>query len=78
LEDGKQVNIEIPTIHGKIETMFDLKREGNTIRIRREGPAKAWNVLLVGISSVESAETVNGSALIKANEEMNELKIQLR
>jgi len=83
LEDGKQVSLEIPTLDGKIETRFEVKREGNVINIRRQGSSKAWNVFLVGIDSVENTEymeieAIDGSTIIKARHETNELKIQLR
>jgi len=83
LEDGKQVSVEIPTLDGKIETRFEVKREENTIHIEREGSAKAWNVSLVGIDAVENVENaemeiVNGSTLIKVNGEINELNVRLR
>jgi len=81
LEDGQQTNVEIPTLDGKIETTFYFKHDGNTINIQREGPSKAWNLLLVGIDSVENIENVeitNGSTLIRVNNDTNKLKIQLR
>ncbi len=83
LDDGKQVHVEIPTLDGKIETSFDFARDGNVIHIQRQGAAKAWNVFLVGIDSVEeieNAETeiVSGSTLIRVNGEASELDIQLR
>jgi len=83
LEDGKTVSVEIPTFAGKIETSFDIERKGNTINVLRQGPAKAWNVLLVGIEAVEKTEnteneTLKGSALIKAKPHMNSLKIHLK
>jgi alpha-D-xyloside xylohydrolase len=49
VEDRKQVSVEIPSLDGKIATRFNIQREGNMIHIQRLGPAKAWNVLLVGI-----------------------------
>jgi alpha-D-xyloside xylohydrolase len=80
LEVGKQASVEIPSLDGKIETTFDIRREGKVINIQRHGQAKAWNVLLVGITNIESAEdkVINGSTLIRASGETNELKIQLR
>ena len=83
LEAGKQASVEIPTLDGRIETRFDIEREGNIIYIQREGPAKAWNIFLVGIASVDEIENtemeiVNDSTLIKVNNETNELDIQVR
>jgi len=84
LEDGKQASVEIPTLDGKIETRFDVKREGKVIYIQRQGPSnKTWNVFLIGIDSGENIENteieiINGSMMIKADHKTNELTIQLR
>ena len=84
LEDGKQASVEIPTLDGKIETRFDVKREGKVIYIQRQGPSnKTWNVFLIGIDSVENIENTeieitSGSMMIKADHDTNELTIQLR
>jgi len=83
LEDGKQVNVEIPALDGKIETRFDVRREENTINVQRQGPSKPWNLLLVGVESVEAIENaeievINTSTLIRLPHETTELKIQLR
>jgi alpha-D-xyloside xylohydrolase len=83
LEDGKQVHVEIPALDGKIETRFDLARDGKVIHIERQGAAKAWNVFLVGIDAVEKIENAetefeSGSTLIRINGEASELDIQLR
>jgi alpha-D-xyloside xylohydrolase len=81
LEDGQQTNVEIPTLDGKIETRFEVRREGNTINNRRQGLSRPWNILLVGIDSVanmENAEIISGSTLIRVNDNTDEWKIQLR
>jgi alpha-D-xyloside xylohydrolase len=83
LENGKQVSVEIPDMHGNIETIFDFKRDGDEIHIQRKGSSKAWNVLLVGVDSVKTVENaarqiVNGSTMIKANNESSEVRIQLK
>jgi alpha-D-xyloside xylohydrolase len=83
LEEGKQVTAEIPSLDGKIETRFDIRRDGNVIQIQRHGGVKPWNVLLVGINSIKDVENantefVNGSALIKAHDGVNEINIQVR
>jgi alpha-D-xyloside xylohydrolase len=77
LEDGKQVRVEIPALDGKIETSFDIKREGNMIHMQRQGLSTPWNVLLIGAKSVENASIINGSAFIEAGARVNELNIQL-
>jgi alpha-D-xyloside xylohydrolase len=83
LEDGNQTHIEIPTLDGKIETVFDVKREGNTINIQRQGLSKAWNVLLVRIDPIEEIdntriEIVKGSTLIEVNDNIDKLNIRLK
>jgi alpha-D-xyloside xylohydrolase len=83
LGDRQQTNVEIPTLEGKIETVFDIKREKNILRIQRQGSAKPWNVLLLGIDSIEDIENanieiVNGSALISVDSKINDLNIQVR
>ncbi len=83
LEEGKQVMAKIPNTKGKIETQFDIKREGNVIHIQRKGPAKAWNALLAGFDSIRSVENVdtavvNGSTFLKAQDGVDEIRIQVR
>jgi len=83
LEDEKPVSVKVPTLAGKIETSFDIERKGNTIHVQRQGPAKAWNVLLVGIGAVENIEnteneTLRGSTLIKAKPHTNALRIHFK
>lgn len=83
LDDGKQVQVEIPTLDRKIETKFDVKRNGNIIKIQRQGSSKAWSVFLVGIDSIRSMEDAiieiaNGSMLIKVNSGTDELNVYLK
>jgi alpha-D-xyloside xylohydrolase len=83
LENGNQARIEIPNLEGKIATSFDIRRDGKTIHIRRQGPTKAWKVFLIGIDSVvkmgnTEIEVLNGSTLIKPNDKNSELSIQLK
>ncbi len=72
LENGKEIQVEIPSLDGKIETIFSIKRDGNTIHIQRQGSSKAWNVSLIGM------ETADGSTTIKTHATNNELRIQLK
>ncbi|MGB8982850.1 MAG: alpha-xylosidase [Anaerolineales bacterium] len=53
LEDGKTISVEIPSLDGKIETTFEVTRQGQDIHIRRRGPAKAWSVALAGNPSTK-------------------------
>jgi len=83
LEDGKEDSVEIPTLEGKIETRFVIRREGNAFHFQRHGLPKAWNVLLVGINSVEKIENaeieiVNDSTLVKVQEKIDQLMVQVR
>jgi alpha-D-xyloside xylohydrolase len=82
LEDGKSTSVEVPTLDGRIGTRFEIKREQNTLYIQRQGVAKPWNVFLVGVGSVEKVENakteiVNTSTLIRVDNTINELSIQL-
>jgi alpha-D-xyloside xylohydrolase len=79
-EDRKQTHVEIPALDGTIETRFVVTRTGDMFQVQRQGPAKAWNVLLVGISNVENVEAkiIDEATLIEASRETDELKIQLR
>jgi alpha-D-xyloside xylohydrolase len=56
LEEGKSATAEIPTVKGEIEATFTIQREGQRIMVEREGGAKAWQVLLVGILAITSLE----------------------
>jgi alpha-D-xyloside xylohydrolase len=81
LEDGKQVSVELPGLDGQIETRFDINNDGHRIYIQRQGSAKAWNVLLIGIDAIEemeSAETINGSTLIKLHENASEITVRVK
>ena len=83
LDDGKNVKVEIPSLKGKIETTFDIRREGQMIRIERQGPSRAWNVLLVGMDSIEPVENAileiaDGFVLMKVNPQTDKLAIQLK
>jgi alpha-D-xyloside xylohydrolase len=80
LEDGKQAHVEIPALDGTIETRFVVRHEGDMIHVQRQGSAKAWNVLLVGITNLTNAEgkITNDSTRIEASRETYELKLQLR
>ncbi len=79
-EDGRQASVELPDLNGTIQTRFDIKRERNVIYLERQGATKAWNILLVGIGDVENLENfeiVNGSVLVKLNDEVNKLTLHI-
>jgi alpha-D-xyloside xylohydrolase len=82
LEDGGDVRIEIPSLDGKIETIFEIERQGNNIHIQRQGSTKKWNVSLIGIPSiagVENAEyeTSGNATLIKLDAQISNVTIRL-
>jgi alpha-D-xyloside xylohydrolase len=82
LDEGKQATAEIPSLDGKIETRFDIRRDGNEFQIQQPGSSKLWNVLLVGIGSIKDVENantefVNGSALVKAHDGVDEIRIRV-
>jgi alpha-D-xyloside xylohydrolase len=56
LEDGDQILAEIPSLTGEIQTTFEVRREGQTISVERDGKSKAWQLLLVGIPKISSVE----------------------
>ncbi|MEO5888431.1 MAG: alpha-xylosidase [Anaerolineales bacterium] len=58
LENGRSIRVEIPTPAGNVETIIDVQREDDIIRIQRQGPPKAWKVLLVNVHSIESNEAL--------------------
>jgi alpha-D-xyloside xylohydrolase len=78
LEEGQQLTVEIPSLDGKIETRFSVRREDDILTIQRQGAAKPWNALLVGIESVENAEIINGTAFLRVNDEVDSLALQIR
>jgi alpha-D-xyloside xylohydrolase len=53
LEDGHSAKVEIPSPEGKIETTFEIMRQGPDIHIQRHGPAKEWSVSLAGDPSTQ-------------------------
>jgi alpha-D-xyloside xylohydrolase len=60
MEDGKSVQVEIPSVDGKIETTFQVTRDGNEIRVQRQTGSKKWSVRLHHhdhVSSIEAGET---------------------
>jgi len=58
LENGRRVRVEIPTLTGNVDTIVDVNRAGDIIHFERQGPLKAWKVLLVDVHSIESNEVV--------------------
>jgi alpha-D-xyloside xylohydrolase len=48
--------INIPTMTGEIDQTFTLRRTGNTLEVERRGPAKPWQLLLVGLRVLPALE----------------------
>jgi alpha-D-xyloside xylohydrolase len=59
MEDGNTSRVEIPSLDGKIETVFEIERRGDTIHIQRRGPAKAWHVALGGSMVAQMEKHIN-------------------
>jgi alpha-D-xyloside xylohydrolase len=55
IEQGEKT-VSIPTPAGGIDQTFILRRLGGTLEVERRGPAKPWQLLLVGMRSVQSVE----------------------
>src|SRR5581483_653952 len=82
LADGEQASAIIPTSTGATEVEFAARRAGNQITIERRGPAKPWQILLVGIASVGdiaggSAEPSALGALITPGDGADTISIRL-
>jgi alpha-D-xyloside xylohydrolase len=56
LADGADISTPIPSLAGNLAATFAVKRDGRTITVERQGAAKSWRVLLVGIEAIESVE----------------------
>ena len=58
--DGAQMHVEIPSPAGEVACRFELRRDGDTISVSREGTGGAWRLLLVGETS--AADVQGGAA----------------
>src|SRR5215207_2709049 len=56
LENGRSIRVKIPALTGTVDTVFDVNCAEDVIHIERQGPPKAWKVLLVNVHSIESNE----------------------
>ncbi len=81
IQDGKSIQVEIPSVKGGIETSFQVVRKGTSIHIRKQGPTNPWNVALIGIPDIKVTgieyEIIDGSAHVKLDEQVNEVHIEL-
>ena len=60
LDDGRSVQVGIPSTSGSIETTFEVRRERNNIQILRQGQPKKWEVALYHFDVVKSFEMDEG------------------
>jgi alpha-D-xyloside xylohydrolase len=72
LADGETASAAVPAAGGA-ETVFEARREGRKITVRRNGPARDWKLFLAGVpevSGVEGGKTTRRSngTLISAGE----------
>lgn len=58
LENGRHIRVEVPTLTGNVETVFNVRREEDVIHMERQGLAKVWKVLLINIHSIETTEAM--------------------
>ena len=80
LENGRHVQVEIPDLSGNAESLFDVQRANDVIRIERQGLPKAWKILLVGIHSIESdqpSERISEGMFFSLQPETNVLEIKI-
>ncbi|SDZ28733.1 alpha-D-xyloside xylohydrolase [Micromonospora pattaloongensis] len=56
LADGQAVTVRVPAADGSAAARFEVRRDGDRVRARRDGPANAWALLLVNTDSVRAVE----------------------
>jgi alpha-D-xyloside xylohydrolase len=56
LAERQPITVGIPSIAGSVELIVVVQREGETITVKRQGSAKHWQLLLVGVDSIASIE----------------------
>jgi len=82
LEEGKHVLLVIPSVKGDIDMKFEIKREGGTLTVVRQGASKPWKLLLVGIKAIKSVnggteESTPNGTLVTPTMKANRLRISL-
>ncbi len=67
LENGIPARVELPDLLGDLDTIFEVQREDDVIRVRRQGSSKPWKVLFVNVHSIQSdqpsKETSDGALI---------------
>jgi len=80
LENGIPARVELPDLLGDLDTIFEVQREDDVIRVRRQGSSKPWKVLFVNVHSIQSdrssKETPDG-ALISLNSSTDFLEAKI-
>jgi alpha-D-xyloside xylohydrolase len=56
LADGATAMAQLPTLAGAAGASFEAHRDGSLIRVRAQGAARPWRVLLRGVGAVQSVE----------------------
>jgi alpha-D-xyloside xylohydrolase len=82
MADGGHATAVIPSVSGGVDVTFEVKRQGDTITVERQGAVKRWQVLLINVPSAASVEGGTASAspqgvLVTPAGDANRLKISL-
>jgi alpha-D-xyloside xylohydrolase len=79
VEEGQSKQVEIPNLKGEIETIFSIDRQGDHLRVKKEGPAGKLMVLLVNNHHAEAEAQVKDTRLGKLiSLETEEIVINLK
>jgi alpha-D-xyloside xylohydrolase len=65
IAEGSKVTVEVPTISGEADSVFEIRRHGNSIVAERTVGSKPWQLLLVNL---DSARVVAGGAAERSTE----------
>ncbi len=81
LEVGQRI-ISIPTMAGEIDQTFTLRRTTNTLEVERSGPARPWQLLLVGLRVLPAlqagtAKMTPSGVLVTPDTQSQYLKLRL-
>src|SRR5436853_7367486 len=82
LAGGEPITTLIPTPAGDVDVSFTVRREGPTISVAHDGPAKPWRIALIGIAEIASvaggtAESGPQGVLVTPTREIDQLSISL-
>lgn len=65
IADGAKVTVEVPTIRGEADSVFEIRRRGSSIVAERTVGSKPWQLLLVNL---DAAKAVAGGAAERSTE----------